>query len=51
MMNPDLKIGSVVVDCIKFDEMLAFWREASTTLRESQPEAAGLYFEIPRAGT
>jgi catechol 2,3-dioxygenase-like lactoylglutathione lyase family enzyme len=28
MMNPDLKIGSVVVDCIKFDEMLAFWREA-----------------------
>lgn len=24
----DLKIGSVVIDCINFDEMLAFWREA-----------------------
>jgi hypothetical protein len=24
----DLKIGSVVVDCINFDEMLAFWQEA-----------------------
>ena len=24
----DLRIGSVVIDCIKFDEMLAFWQEA-----------------------
>ena len=23
-----LTIGSVVIDCIKFDEMLAFWQEA-----------------------
>ncbi len=23
-----LKIGSVVIDCINFDEMLAFWQEA-----------------------
>jgi hypothetical protein len=23
-----LRIGSVVIDCINFDEMLAFWREA-----------------------
>ncbi len=27
-MQPELKIGSVVIDCINFDEMLAFWREA-----------------------
>lgn len=24
----DLRIGSVVIDCIMFDEMLAFWQEA-----------------------
>lgn len=24
----DLRIGSVVIDCIDFDEMLAFWQEA-----------------------
>lgn len=24
----DLKIGSVVIDCINFDEMLAFWQPA-----------------------
>jgi len=24
----DLKIGSVVIDCINFDKMLAFWQEA-----------------------
>ncbi len=24
----ELKIGSVVIDCINFDEMLSFWREA-----------------------
>ena len=24
----DLRIGSVVIDCINFDEMLAFWQEA-----------------------
>jgi hypothetical protein len=24
----ELKIGSIVIDCIKFDEMLAFWQEA-----------------------
>ena len=23
----DLRIGSVVIDCINFDEMLAFWQE------------------------
>ena len=26
--KPDLKIGSVVIDCINFDKMLAFWQEA-----------------------
>jgi catechol 2,3-dioxygenase-like lactoylglutathione lyase family enzyme len=26
--EPELKIGSVVIDCINFDRMLAFWREA-----------------------
>jgi len=24
----ELRIGSVVIDCINFDEMLAFWQEA-----------------------
>jgi catechol 2,3-dioxygenase-like lactoylglutathione lyase family enzyme len=24
----ELKIGSVVIDCVNFDEMLAFWQEA-----------------------
>jgi len=24
----ELRIGSVVIDCINFDKMLAFWREA-----------------------
>ncbi len=24
----DLRIGSVVIDCVRFDEMLAFWKEA-----------------------
>ena len=24
----ELKIGSVVIDCINFDKMLAFWQEA-----------------------
>lgn len=23
-----MKIGSVVIDCIEFDKMLAFWQEA-----------------------
>jgi catechol 2,3-dioxygenase-like lactoylglutathione lyase family enzyme len=27
-MPPELKIGSVVIDCINFDKMLAFWQEA-----------------------
>ena len=26
--KPELKIGSVVIDCINFDKMLAFWQEA-----------------------
>jgi len=26
--SPELRIGSVVIDCINFDEMLAFWLEA-----------------------
>lgn len=26
--EPDLRIGSVVIDCINFDKMLAFWQEA-----------------------
>jgi hypothetical protein len=26
--DSDLKIGSVVIDCIKFDEMYSFWKEA-----------------------
>jgi catechol 2,3-dioxygenase-like lactoylglutathione lyase family enzyme len=26
--TPELKIGSVVIDCINFDKMLAFWQEA-----------------------
>ena len=24
----DLKIGSIVIDCLNFDKMLAFWKEA-----------------------
>ena len=24
----ELRIGSVVIDCVNFDAMLAFWREA-----------------------
>jgi hypothetical protein len=24
----DLRIGSIVIDCINFDKMLAFWQEA-----------------------
>jgi catechol 2,3-dioxygenase-like lactoylglutathione lyase family enzyme len=27
-MRSELRIGSVVIDCINFDEMLAFWQEA-----------------------
>ena len=27
-MSSDLKIGSIVIDCVNFDGMLAFWREA-----------------------
>lgn len=26
--RPTLRIGSVVIDCIKFDKMLAFWQDA-----------------------
>ena len=26
--EPELKIGSVVIDCINYDKMLAFWQEA-----------------------
>ena len=26
--NSDLRIGSIVIDCINFDGMLAFWKEA-----------------------
>lgn len=28
LQEADLRIGSVVIDCINFDEMLAFWQEA-----------------------
>jgi catechol 2,3-dioxygenase-like lactoylglutathione lyase family enzyme len=27
-MQSQLKIGSIVIDCINFDKMLAFWQEA-----------------------
>jgi len=26
--NPELRIGSVVIDCINFDRMVAFWQDA-----------------------
>jgi len=26
--SSDLRIGSVVIDCVNFDEMLAFWQDA-----------------------
>ena len=26
--KPSLRIGSIVIDCIEFDKMLAFWQEA-----------------------
>jgi hypothetical protein len=26
--EPELKIGSVVIDCVNFDKMFAFWQEA-----------------------
>jgi len=26
--EPELKIGSVVIDCVNFNKMLAFWQEA-----------------------
>jgi hypothetical protein len=28
MQKTELRIGSVVIDCINFDKMLAFWQEA-----------------------
>lgn len=28
LQESELKIGSVVIDCINFDKMLAFWQEA-----------------------
>ena len=28
MRESDLRIGSIVIDCINFKEMLAFWQEA-----------------------
>ncbi len=27
MSNPDLRIGSVVIDCLNYEKMFAFWRE------------------------
>jgi hypothetical protein len=27
-MGTDLKIGSIVIDCINFDDMMAFWKDA-----------------------
>ena len=27
LQDSDLRIGSVVIDCINFDEMLTFWQE------------------------
>ena len=35
--EPDLRIGSVVIDCINFDEMLAFWTQALRYVPREKP--------------
>lgn len=37
-MTPRIRVGSIVTDCVKFEEMLAFWQEA---LRYSPREPPG----------
>ncbi len=35
--SSDLRIGSVVIDCVNFDKMFAFWKEALQYVPRDQP--------------
>jgi hypothetical protein len=40
-MRPELRIGSVVVDCVNFDKMLSFRQEALHYVAGEPAEMAG----------
>lgn len=39
-MASHIRVGSIVTDCVKFDEMMAFWREA-LHYRPREPPSSG----------
>jgi catechol 2,3-dioxygenase-like lactoylglutathione lyase family enzyme len=43
----ELKIGSVVIDCINFDKMLAFWQEALHYITRRPAEAGWVILHDP----
>ena len=43
----ELRIGSVVVDCINFDKMLAFWREALHYVPRKPPSSGWVILQDP----
>lgn len=42
-----MKIGSIVIDCIDFNGMLAFWREALYYVTRNQAESGWVILRDP----
>ena len=46
-LRSGLKVGSVVIDCINFDEMMAFWQEALHYVPRSPPKGGWVILTDP----
>ncbi|MHB8568038.1 MAG: VOC family protein [Nitrososphaerales archaeon] len=46
----DLRIGSVVIDCINFDKMLAFWQEALHYITREPAKGGWVILRDPAGG-
>jgi len=45
--NDDMKIGSVVIDCLHFDRMVAFWQEALHYVAKGPAEGGWVILRDP----
>jgi catechol 2,3-dioxygenase-like lactoylglutathione lyase family enzyme len=43
----DLRVGSIVIDCLNFDKMLAFWQEALHYVSKSPPHGGWVILRDP----
>jgi catechol 2,3-dioxygenase-like lactoylglutathione lyase family enzyme len=45
--SSDLRIGSVVIDCVNFDKIFAFWKEALHYVTRDQPSGGWVILRDP----